>query len=349
MLVLFFAWWPVKSSVAGMAAPPEERKQILRARVEVLELAMSFASEDPERAIEHLQRALEGIEEFAPEIADNHKLQRTQRFAMLTLASTQIYSGLSSEASATLRALFRVDPPSARELKRFGPALREAASKVQNSMQSLAVGKIAVKCSKPCDVYVNERRLSHLSRLALGEYRIHVRDVAQKRPPLETRVELKRGGEEIKLRFGDRTYAKQKVKKQARDRASQSGVMQPLRYHPPELKPPIPLIDTKPVPQPASRIAPLWLEVTGMVVGGGLAGGGVYLWWLHDQCSKTDVTQYECVEEFRTKPGGIAMLASGGLIFTASVIAALVDYRVQRSKATSANRASKFRGFAFRF
>lgn len=314
------------TAIAGSAQTAgQSRRSLLEARMDALELAMAFANEAPVSGEQRLRNALESLHGFAPEIAANSSYQSKQQDALLTLARALVQNGRVAQARMTLRELFRVDPPRTSKLERFGPTLTELAVQERSLVESLDSGQVRVNCASPCELYLNERK-SRLDRsVPTGEYRLYLRDKSDKTPPLRRQIEIRDAGGQVRVHFDN-----------------------PLPQAPPivVLKRPAPPTEGALAPRlPNERIAPRWLEISGLSVGGLALAAGAFLVIKKDvNCFKKN-QQGECDYDLDLRKAGIPTLAIGGALFATSLALFVIDERTNKKKAkTSRSLSSLLRG-----
>lgn len=308
-----------------------DRAKFLKAQLDGIDTSVSLCNENPSRGAEFLSRNLSSLHGFAPEIAAKPELQNIQRRSILALARAYHNSGQSSRARATLNALYRTDAPRTTELRALGPSLSALGEAVRSNVATLGRGRIEVKCTAPCQVYINERNADKSSAHLEGEYRVYVQDAADEKPPLRKHVEIHRGGGDVTIRYDNRLPN------------AKSGASNPNRD-------PLVIVDpastqlkrndlTRPRQNP-KRIAPLWLEITGMAVGIlGMGTGGVLV--AIDGQTKTKIPDEKKMLNYETKIAGYIFIAAGAATAVTSLVLLAIDQRNVNRKASS--RLSKRR------
>lgn len=351
LIALFVALALPLSSLPGFetreahAASFENESEAFKFSREALVLAVQLAMDDPEKGLSGLVKALDNFKKFAPEIAADTEHQTLQRRGLLTLAQAQLYLKSHTAAAETLRALFLTDPPPKSELKAFGPSLRKLAKNQSKQIDKLSKTKIEVKCSRPCRIFVNERRISSSKKYPSGEYRIFVEDSDGKNKPMSKVIELRDGQD----RWTDNYYNEFKEPKV--EPKPLPAPLTPLNSPNPSNAPEFTPMDDEPAPRGEyRRILPLWLEVTGTIVGAGAAGGGGYLWYLHGRCGVHEYStnskgekkgEEHCTKVYKSRPAGIALAVGGGVLFATSLTLWIVDASRKR-KAESSGLAREF-------
>lgn len=302
---------PVMSTAHAAQREDSSRNTILQARLRTLALAIDFANEAPDAAESRLQQALESLHPLAPEIARSAKARKEQRKGGLVLARTQLITQQIQAARLTLQDLYSIDPPSDREVMSLGPSLTKLAHEVRTELQSKPTGEIKVECARTCAAYINERRVSLASTLPAGDYRLVVQDLAGDSPLLEKRVQLRGKEASAVVRFDNSTSALMTPPGAAAGATDGAAPGQSGRYR---------------------RIAPLWLEVTGIAVGAGLAGAGAFL--IHkgnEPCKIPGPGGVGCSKDLDRKTPGTVMVVAGGTLILTSTVLLIID-QVSMSK-----------------
>lgn len=303
------------TAVAGSTqSEGQTRRSLLEARLDALELAMAFANEAPVSGEQRLRNALESLHAFAPEIAANSAYQSKQQDALLTLARALVQNGRVSKARLTLRELFRIDPPRTSKLKRFGPTLTELAIQERSRVESLATGHVRVKCASPCELYLNERKSGLNTRVSTGEYRLYLQDKSGKNPPLRRQIEIRDAGGQVRVNYDNQ-----------------------LPDAPPLLVPdgntPSPQ-GSHPLRAPRDRIAPRWLEIGGISLGGVALAAGAFMVIKKDINCFTKNARGECDYDLNLRKAGIPTLAIGGALFATSLALFVIDEKQRKKKRT---------------
>lgn len=306
----------------AMAAQPtqssSDRAKFLKAQLDGIDTSVSLCNENPSRGAEFLGRNLSSLHGFAPEIAAKPELQNIQRRSILALARAYHNSGQSSRARATLNALYRTDPPRTTELRALGPSLSSLGEAVRNKVTSLGRGRIEVKCTAPCQVFINERNAEKISSHLEGEYRVYVQDAADEKPPLRKHVEIHRGGGDVTIRYDNRL---------AKGKAGASNpngdplvIVDPAstnRYRDDLSRPRV----TSP-----QRIAPLSLELIGLGVGVVGAGTGGVLVAIHEKI-QPKTADWDKPRQYDTQVAGIIFISAGSALALTSLVLLAIDQR----------------------
>lgn len=309
---------PAPVQAAQPTQSSSDRAKFLKAQLDGIDTSVSLCNENPSRGAEFLGRNLSSLHGFAPEIAAKPELQNIQRRSVLALARAYHNSGQSSRARATLNALYRTDPPRTTELRAFGPSLSSLGEAVRNKVASLGRGRIEVECTAPCQVFINERSADKSSSHLEGEYRVYVQDAADEKPPLRKHVEIHRGGGDVTIRYDNRL---------PNSKASLSNPNgDPLVFVDPSNTNRHRDNLARPHRTSPNRIAPKWLEITGLVVGIAGAGTGGVLIGIHDQTQPRSVGK-ETELKYETKIAGIIFAAAGGAVALTSAILLAIDQR----------------------
>lgn len=303
-----------QASLAWANQQEDTREALYKARFRNLNLAVDFANEAPGVAHERLAEAIESLYPFAPEISASPQAQAKLRIANLTLARSLLHNQLLRKARYTLRELYSVDPPRSREVEMLGPTLAKYGRETREKVDRLPRGQVEVNCAQPCYAYLNERRVSLVSELPAGEYRLFVQDRAGDTPSLQKRIELRAEGSRVRVRFDN-------------------PVLKSAKGGAPQIRP-------RPVPRPSAprkRLLALWVEITGVTLGAAALGTGI---WLTNKertsCVGPKADSGDCLYDRSYKKPGVGLLVGGGVLLTTSIIMLVIDQNRHKS-----NRASK--------
>lgn len=297
---------------------PDSRESLLQARLRTLHLAVDFANEAPDAAEGRLQQAIEALYPFAPEIAHSPQARRDQRRAELTLARALMINQRLALAELSLRNLYSIDPPSEREVSAFGPSLAEHAKQARIRVEELPKGIVEIECARACAAYLNERRISLVSNVPNGEYRLYVKDLAGQAPVLQKRIELRGDKALVRVRF-DNAPLPQEEPSPTTPRSEPND---------PTPSPKRPTAQ----PEPSQRVAPLWLEVSGLALGAGMmVTGGLLVPVQTKRCAVTDADG-NCLKDRNYKTPGIALLIAGGALLVTSSVLLIVDRKRGRRR-----------------
>lgn len=307
---------PVQVLAAQPTQSSSDRAKFLKAQLDGIDTSVSLCNENPSRGAEFLGRNLSSLHGFAPEIAAKPELQNFQRRSILALARAYHNSGQSSRARATLNTLYRTDPPRTTELRAFGPSLSSLGDAVRSKVASLGRGRIEVKCTAPCQVFINERNADKSSSHLEGEYRVYVQDMADEKPPLRKHVEIHRGGGDVTIRYDNRLPNAQTASHGNRDPLVIVDPSSTNRHRDSLARP----------RQSTKRIAPLWLEIAGMVAGiGGAATGGVLV-AIHGKKQPKSIGKPK-EREYETEIAGYIFIGAGAALAVTSLVLLAIDQR----------------------
>lgn len=301
-----------RAHVHGLAAPdatglrsrgegpytPEERAR-RDAAVEALVAAEAQATESPETAEGPLLAALRGFGDVAPLVSGDAGAQEARTFALLALARTRLVLGTPDAAAAALDEALVTVRSGALPVEQFGPALMQLHEERAAALAPLATASLAVRCSVPCLVLVDEQPFP--AALPPGIHRVWVEALAHGLPVQR---------EELRLMPGSTVELVYEVEAPA-----------------PEPEPPV----SEPAPR---RILPRWASVLGVAAGvGSAAAGGVLVGVDHRCPDLSDPRELACPRILNTDAGGWALFGVGGAVaITAAVILAIDEVRARRAR-----------------
>lgn len=309
VLAASLAGAPLASALARNAAPRAGsdrggRSKALRLQLDRLHTGVNFCKEDPRRCTDALERYLSGLHRFAPEIAQKQELQTLQRRAILSLARAYKNSDRFQRAEKVLTNIYRSDPPRTTEIERLGPSLVTLSEKVKRRVGTLGRGTIKINCLGPCEVFVNERSSSKRSNHIEGEYRVYVRDLQGRKEALQQVVEIHPGGGDVLVHYKNGgeadTGAGDKGKVGRKDLLE---IVDPSRLGEDPGR-----LDRGRTGSNA-RLAPAWLEITGLAAGIAAIGTGAALIAMNGECPPN--RDGNCVNHYTTKLAGIITTSAG--------------------------------------
>lgn len=322
---------PAQASPRATQMPQEDPQRVkrLKAQIDSISIAQSVCNENPARGAEYLSRSLEALGNFAPEISAKRELQSIQRRANLALARAYHNSQQSQRAHNTLRRLYRSDAPPSSELKRLGPSMVALGEDVATQVASLKRGQLSVQCARPCQAYLDERNVDLESSHLEGKYRLYVQDLAGQTPPLRRELQLHAGGPAIQVRYDNEAPAAA---------ASVPPRLKLVNPTTPNDPPTNPSRSTHPYPKPV-RIAPLWLELTGVSTGIAAMGAGTVLWLMDGEPQPASQQSAE-PQVYNTKLAGKIFLGAGAATALVFGILLVIDQKNvnQKSPAKLGNR-----------
>ncbi|PRQ02353.1 hypothetical protein ENSA5_23700 [Enhygromyxa salina] len=178
--------------------PPPVIERDYHATVENLRKTDEDANRDPINSVAALTAAIESLNSFTPELAQDPQSLALRQFARLNLARAHLLDGQPERAAAVMDEAIREAMGAQLPADKLGPSLAEL---YQDRLVALAAegrASLVVTCDAPCRVYVDEREVGQdPPPLLLGRYRVWVEDVAGTRETLR---------EELALTQADQTY-----------------------------------------------------------------------------------------------------------------------------------------------
>lgn len=318
------------------------RSKALSEQLGRLHTGVNMCKEDPVRCTEALERYLNGLHRFAPEIAQKQELQTLQRRAILSLARAYKNSDRFERAEKVLTNIYRSDPPRTTEIERLGPSLVNLSKQVKRHVSKLGRGTIQINCSGPCEVFVNERSSSKRSDHIEGEYRVYVRDLQGRKESLQQVVEIHPGGGDVLVHY------KNAGEEGGRARKGKGGAKGLLEIVDPSRLGQDPSRLDRGKSARGGRLAPAWMEIAGLAVGIAAIGTGAALLAMHGECppNKDGV----CSNHYDTRLAGIITTSAGAataIVF--GVLLAIDQRQANRRPALILGKTRWTSPFAFQF
>jgi hypothetical protein len=283
-------------TAVALFAPPDRKTYV--ETLEEVEVAIDRGNQDPQQAIDLLEEALDSMAGFQLDLIGDRRALDLRAVAQLSLARAYLLEGREREALGTVDILILDTQESAPPVKNYGPTIQSLYDERVKVLEGYGTSNIEINCTVPCRVYVQERLGSQSpGPLLLGDYRIVVEAVDASIPPLRAQILLSEPGQVGHLTYG---YA--------------------------------PIQDADSGPQkdtaPKRRMLPRWVEISGVVIGAGLAVTGGVLLAYHNQCpgGLDPVTNAdECPRLYNNLASGIATAAVGGAALLGFGVALTVD------------------------
>ncbi|MFO7564026.1 MAG: hypothetical protein R6X02_15375 [Enhygromyxa sp.] len=263
---------------------------------------------DPAGGIAALRASLASLRDHAPRLAEDPEALELRTMAELALARALLASGEHEAAAATIDAALEGLGDASLSLDQLGPSLGALVEERQRLLADRGHARLRVACSVPCRVYVDERASlaaeAEGAALLLGEHRVWIESAE---------AELLRTT--LTLNDPDATLT--------------------IAYPEVAAAPPAPTLPESSSPRrhrdrfraPGSRVAPRWLEVSSLVIGGAAAVAGAVLWALDDKCpggaNPEDLAA--CPQLYDTRTAGIALISAGGATALLGGVLLVVD------------------------
>ncbi len=278
--------------------------------VTAVEQGMVEINTDPSNGVAALRAALTKLHDFAPQLANDPAALELRTTAELALARALLASGDPDAAAAAIDAALEGLAGAALPVDHLGPSLGALVEERQRALAARGQARLRVACSRPCQVYIDEResaadQTAGIS-LPLGEHRVWIE--GDESEPLRTTLTL--GDPDARL-----TLAYPELIDAEAPPPSVDG-------HEPRRGPASPLAT-----QSRPRTAPRWAEITSLVLGGAaLAAGGV-LWALDSKCpGGVDPTNIAaCPELYNTRVAGITLVSAGAAAALTGGVMLVVD------------------------
>jgi hypothetical protein len=293
------------ASTAGTTAgePPSSLSEALVA----LGQATALANDDPAAGADPLAALLAQLPEFSDQLAADESALRARTLAWLTLARARLNLGDRDAASAAIDVALRNELGGDLETAALGPTLSALADERASALAERH--PLAVTCSVPCTVRVQERAAEPGAPLPPGEYRVVISasDEAAGLAPISTTLRLPDGAA---IRFGPEPSGQS----EGPDPAGTTS------------RPATDAERGAPAATPG-RLIPRWAEVIGMGLGAAAVGTGAALTLLHGRCTDggSVMGPNPCDDLYDTRLAGAATLAAGGVILLGSTTLLVVD------------------------
>lgn len=280
--------------LAVLLAPPSSSNYGL-AR-DGLEQGLEIArNSTPERAIEMLSVALDGMQQFPSELAEDADTLAQRDFALYALAFAYFASDDDDAAALAMDEAIRTTRGREVPLALFGPAFAQLHARRREALAALGTARIIVQCSD-CTVVLDEAPATRTSEpLILGEYRVTVIE-----------------GDEVRSVAVVLTLADEDHTITMLGHAAPPPVV-PRSSQPEHAGE---RIDTNPA-EPArtrDRRLPRWAGITGTAIGiAVLVAGGIILSFDGRCPNRADPVLHpsDCPKVYDAKPAGYSLLAAG--------------------------------------
>lgn len=318
-LVIGLAWLGEPAAGEGGESTARAGAEGYAAALAEVERLDQAVNRDPETHYQALADALSQLSQYADELARDDAARRMRTLAQLNLARALLAAGDDERAGSVVDEAIRSAGDGEVPAGNFGPKFASFHNKRREALVGWGSGSIAVECSVPCRVIIDEHAAEPTSAgLLFGEYRVWVfaEDPAALADgsPLRQRVTIDIDGEVETIRY------------------------EPAAK-PPEHEPEPP---PRPPPPPPKRLLPRWAEIVGLVAGVGLIATGGALLSADGKCianggldPRDDAQQ--CPQLWESTPGGAATLALGAaLALTGGVMLGIDEVRVNGNRSTRA-------------
>lgn len=299
---------PERSRGDGPLTPQEKDRR--DAVVEALLDAEAHANEHPETAVAVLQRALRGMHDVAPLVAEDDYAQTARTYAQLALARTHLVLEQPQPARDAIDEALRGARGRPLPAAMFGPALEALHDERRAALAEIPSASLVVRCRVPCRVLVDERPLdAEGPALPAGSHRVWVEAVTAGLPVLRRTLELG-PGEAVELPY----------EVEAPGPEPTTSAPEPARTDEPLASP--------------RRILPRWASVLGLGVGVGMAGAGGALVAVDHRCPNLDDPRTTpCLRILNTDAAGFTLVGVGGAVaIAAAVILAIDEARAKRAR-----------------
>jgi hypothetical protein len=296
-------------------ASPEYTEAV--AEVDRLNLAVN---RDPDANHPALAAAVEKLTEFADELARDPKARELRTLAQLNVARALLRAGDEEAAGTLVDEAIRAAGDAEIPADNFGPKFGDFFDKRLEALREWGTGAIAVECTMPCRVLIDEREVadSGTAGLYFGNYRVWI-------------------GPEDPTSVEDPTPAQHRIE------IDIDGEIEKLEYAPaPKIIEPEPVVEPPKVEPPPKRLLPRWAEITGLGVGAGLMILGGVLLGTDGNCvagggldPMADAQQ--CPQLWESTVSGAVLLATGAALGIAGGVTLAIDeVRLNNYKGTQA-------------
>jgi hypothetical protein len=292
-------------------APPEQ--DYGQATAQLQTAVENSTGEDREAAIAALAEAIALQGQYPDEASAN--VSEPVLEARVILIRLYLAEKNLEAAQAATDDLIRTARGQAPPVRSYGREVTELYEKRTTALQAAGVATLEIDCKVACDMIVNERRSTTASEdLLLGAYRIWVKAAGSDASWEYHEVELVEPGTVTTVVYED---------------PNPPAVAENA---PPPPPPP-------PPPQEKKRMLPRGAEITGALVGVGVAVVGAVLLTFDGKCSVSkeiatpDMTPEECGKVYNSIAGGASLIAvGGGLLLVSGVMLSVDEVRVGREK-----------------
>ena len=290
--------------------------------------AQQLTIDAPDEGMPKLEAVLLDLQALPQALASDLAAQQARVDALLVLARAKLKAGDQEGAAAYLDEAIRCAHGGDINAASLGPSMARLEADRTQAMS--ARGTLRVRCTVPCDIYVDERGFASEGELPQGQYRVHVRSKKGQLDALDTTVQVRAGDAPIELQYGP-VYGPADI-----------AEPEPARSAPTDLQADAPQLSAR----TGGRILPRWLEVTGLVLGGaGVAAGGTLL-ALDGRCQGAGSVagSMPCDNLYSTEIAGFSALGAGAAVLLGSGILLTVDeLRVRKGQLSSINLSAAFR------
>jgi hypothetical protein len=297
-----------------------------------LDAAERAADDDPVAGVLRLARVLDEFHRRAPEVAADPDARKARLVAQLTLSRALLAVGDDAAATLAMDETLRMARGAPLPAELFGPAIEALARERERALSLGQRGKLEITCLVPCRAYVDEHEVDLVvDDLVPGAYRIWIeaRDPLGPEPERTVIDPTERDGVAKITYPSDRASAPPSP---SSEDASRAAPATPVTEHRP------PAVE----PREPKRLLPRWLEIAGMVLGGGGVAVGATFLGIDGKCVTSS-----CENVFSSMPAGIAALAAGGAVLVPSVVLFGVDEHRARNPRHAVRRLDAERAFRF--
>lgn len=303
-----------------------------------LRAAMDEVNADPdgEAPLAALRGALDALPDHAPLLAEDPGALELRLRAELVLARAQLYQGDRYAAAATLDTCLERAGGIPLDSARLGPRLGALVDERREVQAARGEARLRVECAEPCRVLIDERNYGSVERsgqarelsLPLGEHRVWLAPLEPlegKAEPLRVVVQLDSTDDAPTLSFPVPSPG---------DGPATDGAPVPAPTVGAERRGALGLRSPPMGETDRDRLAPRWLEITGIAIGGAELIAGATLWALDSRCpGGGDVTDVEaCPQLYDTKTAGIVLSTLGlAAVATSGALLGVDSSRARRA------------------
>ena len=293
---------PAQMSLAATTAAVDDEEDAYKAAKKALEKANANANKDPKKHMSALADAIEAVEAFPRQLADDSDGARLLELASLNLSRALLRSGDRASAAEVMDDLLRKSAGEKLPVQRFGPTLVEFHDARVAALQVQGTAELQFKCEVSCRVLLDRRTVTSRSgELYLGSYEIAIESMDGSLPAEEQTIELDEAGTVLMVRY------------------------------------PMAGLEVEEEEGPPPRIMPRWAE--GLLIGVGVAALGTAsgLLAMDGRCvggvPPVDGNGAVCPQLFETGAIGATVLGVGAAMLGAGVVTLTVDERRLRADA----------------
>lgn len=266
-----------------------------------LDAANTKVNNDPEEHIEALADAIEAVESFSRQLADDEQGSDLLELASLNFARALLRVGRRADAAEVMDELLRKSLDSELPVERFGPTLVEFHAARRAALQVDGTAEVEFECEVDCRVLLDRHAVSgSVGPLYLGSYDVVIESADGSLPPETQRVELDSSGEVLTVRY-----------------------------------PMAGLVEEEVAPPKSDRLMPRWAEILMTTVGVGAVGAASGLLAIDGRCAgglpPVDDNGVPCPRLVETTAAGATMLGLGAALLTAGALTLTIDELKTRS------------------